>query len=147
MTEEFRERTVFIVKQRITNLEKKSTDMNKGIIQLAETMEQAIADFRELKFERDQGLIIQGETVGNSVYSHSMLGTGRSITGTPPLGKDVEGLQTQKSTRMGIDPNLVDEATRMRMRNFREINNGDRERMEAARKDNRMCGCEACVIF
>lgn len=101
---------------------------------------------RELKFERDQGLIIQGETVGNSVYSHSMLGTGRSITGTPPLGRvDANGeYQTQKSTRMGIDPSIVDEATRMRIKNFKEIDN-DKSRPQG--RDGRMCGCEACTIF
>jgi hypothetical protein len=47
---------------------------------------------------------------------------------------------------MAIDPSLVDEATRMRMRNFKEIDNDQANKL-SQQKDGRMCGCEACVIF
>jgi hypothetical protein len=97
MADEFRDRTRFLVKNKIEVMEKKSNDMNKGITSTAEYIEQGIEGIHEIKFERDQGLIIAGETVGNSVYSHSMLGTGRSITGTPPLvqrQQDGEQFQT-----------------------------------------------------
>ena len=52
MSEEFRERTKGIVKQRVTTLQKKSNDMNRGITTLAENIEQAVSKYFIIKNRR-----------------------------------------------------------------------------------------------
>ena len=93
--------------------------MNRGIVIQAEFIEQGIVGLNEIKFERDAGMIIQGETIGNSVYSHSMLGAGRSMTGTPPHLKQQANYKSGGSSRLALDPAIFEDKQTVKMNAYK----------------------------